>query len=214
MLENIIKNYFAAYSISSVSELEIFFKKKGINSSLVIKKISIEIMWNQLIYNKFKDKVKIDENLIKKSISNKKKQKEYLLSEILIDSENKDEFNKKVQEINEMINEKNFSQAALTFSISDTSKNGGKLGWIKENVLNKQIKKQLNNINIGEFTNPIALAGGFLILKIEDLREVENKIDVNKEIKNIIENQTNNQLNRHSNIYFNKIKKNIQINEI
>ena len=214
LLENIVKSYFAISDISSIAELELFFEQRGLKAYIVKKKIITEIMWNRLIYTKFKEKVKIDENQIKESFSNKKKQKEYLLSEILVNADDNKQFKKKLELINTTIKEKNFSQAALTYSVSETSRNGGKLGWIKENILNDKIKKQLNVTGIGDFTNPITIAGGFLILKIEDVREVENKIDLNKEIQNIIEKKTNEQLNRYSNIYFNKIKKNIQINEI
>ena len=172
-----------------------------------------DILWKQYIYNNFQQKVKIDEKKIKKNILNKKIQKEYLLSEILVGANDKNNFKKKLSLINKMIQEKNFSAAALKYSISDTSKNGGKLGWIKENVLNKKIKNQLNLTKVGETTNPIRIPGGFLILKIEDVKEREVKLDLNKEIQNIIEKQTNEQLNMFSNIYFSKLKKNIKINE-
>ena len=214
LMENIVKSYFGVTGIDSISELDLFFKQRGLNPSLIKEKITTEIMWNRLIYSKFKKKVKIDENQIKNNLSNKEKQNEYLLSEIFINADNNKQFKKKLELINKMIKEKSFSQAALTYSVSETSKNGGKLEWIKENVLNDKIKNQLEMINIGDYTDPITIAGGFLILKIEDIREIENKIDLNKEIKNIIEKKTNEQLNRYSNIYFNKIKKNIQINEI
>ncbi len=214
LLENIIKNYFANYNINSISEFELFFKEKKLKSSLVKKKITTEILWNQLIYKKYKDKVKINEKEIEANISNKKKQKEYLLSEILINADNSEKLNEKIELIKNTIKEKSFSQAALTYSMSDTSTNGGKLGWIRESVLNNKIKRELDLIDKGGFTNPILTSGGYLILKIEDLREIEIKIDLNKEIKNIIEKKTNEQLNRYSIIYYNKIKKNIQINEI
>ena len=144
---------------------------------------------------------------------NKKIQKEYLLSEILVGANDKNNFKKKLSLINKMIQEKNFSVAALKYSISDTSKNGGKLGWIKENALNKKIKNHLNLTKVGETTNPIRIPGGFLILKIEDVKDREVKLDLYKEIQNIIEKQTNEQLNMFSNIYFSKLKKNIKINE-
>ena len=87
------------------------------------------------------------------------------------------------------------------------------LGWIKENALNQKIRKQLNSIKKGEITKPITVPGGFLILKVEDIKETERKLNLNKEIKNIIENQTNEQLNMFSNIYLNKLKKNAKIEQ-
>ncbi len=214
LFENIVKNYFVDFNINSLTEFEVFFKKNNLKSSWVKDKIMTEIRWNQLIYKKFKKKVKIDENEIKKNISNKKTQKEYLLSEILINTDDNKKFKNILKSINRSIKEKGFAQAALTYSVSETSKNGGALGWIKENVLNNKIKKNLELLKIGEFTKPIIIPGGFLILKIEDFREIKTEIDFNKEIQNIIEKKTNEQLNRFSNIYFNKIKKNTKINEI
>ena len=91
--------------------------------------------------------------------------------------------------------------------MSDTSNNGGKLGWIKDGILSKQIREELTIRNIGEITNPITIPGGFLILYVENIKEIEIKIDIEKEIKNIIEKKTNSQLNQISNVYLNKIKK-------
>ena len=98
--------------------------------------------------------------------------------------------------------------------MSDTSKNGGKLGWIKENVVNEKIKNELAKINIGEYTNPVVIPGGFLILNIEDIREVKKILDIDDEIKNTINKKTNDQLNRLSNIYLKKLRKNTRINEV
>ena len=81
-------------------------------------------------------------------------------------------------------------------------------------MLNSKIKKELKNINIGEFTDPIVIQGGFLILKKDNSREIKINLDIEKETKNIIDKKTNDQLNRLSNIFLNKLKRNIQINEI
>ena len=209
----IIQNNFNNLKINNIEEFNFYFKENNLDPLSIKKKILNEIMWKQLIYNKFNEKIVINEKQIEKNISSKKIQREYLLSEILVAADEKGDLEKKFELINQIIKEKNFSIAALNYSISDTSKNGGKLGWIKENALNQIIKKQLSFNKIGEITNPIALPGGFLILKIEDIKETEKKLDLNKEIRNIIEKQKNEQLNMYSNIYFNKLKKNVKINE-
>ena len=59
---------------------------------------------------------------------------------------------------------------ALKYSISETSKIGGRLDWINENSLNKEIKDLLNSKQIKEYTKPITVPGGFLILKINDIK--------------------------------------------
>jgi peptidyl-prolyl cis-trans isomerase SurA len=98
--------------------------------------------------------------------------------------------------------------------VSNTANKGGELGWIKEISMNKKIKKLLQNIDIGNQSNPIVIPGGFLILKVEDVREIESNFNLNEEVKKIINKKTNEQLNQFSNIFFNKIQKDITINEL
>ncbi len=102
----------------------------------------------------------------------------------------------------------------MRYSIADTSKDGGKLGWIKESFLSKKIKSKIQLTKVGDFTKPIVVPGGFLIIEIQDKRQTENEINIDKEIKIIIREKTNKQLNQFSNVYFNKIRKNIQIDEL
>ena len=137
-----------------------------------------------------------------------------MLSEIVFNVNNNENLKDKYKLIQKTISDKNFSQAALIHSISDTSRNGGKIDWIKESVLNKKIRNEIKEIGIGEFSKPILVPGGFLILKIDDIKLTKASLDINKEVKKIIKQQTNEQLNRYSNIYFLKVKKNIQINEL
>ena len=214
IMEKIIVDYFSRLNITSLDQFELYFNQKNIDTTLVREKIAIEILWNQLIYRKFFESVKIDENKIKVNLNKKENQKEFLLSEIIFAVEKNEKLEDKLNKIKKTINEKNFSQAALIHSISDSSKDGGKLDWIKETVLNEKIKKELNSIEKGMFTNPILVPGGFLLLYIEDTKISKVPINKDNEIKKIINQQTNEQLNRYSNIYFKKIKKNILINEL
>ena len=115
--------------------------------------------------------------------------------------------------IKKTIIEENFSKAALLYSISDTSKNGGEIGWIKDTSINKKILSELKKTNIGNFSNPIIVPGGFLILKIGDQREIKKEINIEKELKKTIDEKQNQQLAQFSTIYFNKVKKDIFINE-
>jgi peptidyl-prolyl cis-trans isomerase SurA len=179
----------------------------------VRKKITSEVLWNQLIFNKYKDKIKINKEEIKKKIKNRK-QKEYNLREILFELEDKEKLKDKYELIKNYINSKSFSEAVLKFSISKTINNKGKIGWVKETVLNKKIIKNLNEISIGQISKPIVLPGGYLILKIDDIKEINIEYDIENEMNLIVKKKTNEQLNQYSNIYFNKIKKNIKINEL
>ena len=213
-LNDLLIDYFKSINIRTISDFEKYFILLDINPNLIKKKITLEVMWNQLIFNKFKQSVKIDRELIKKELSSNSKQKEFLLSEILFNINENEKIDKKIDLLEKEIKDKGFSQVALTYSISDTASKGGQLGWVKETIMSSKIKKIIKKIKIGNYSKPIVVPGGFLILSIEDIREVENDFDLNTEINKIIKEKTNEQLNQFSNIYFKKIKKDVAINEL
>ena len=214
ILNNLIIGYFKEFEINTITEFENFFLSKDIDPNVIKKKISIEILWNQLIYTKYNQNVKIDKQLIKNSLSNNKKQTEFLISEILFNIDENEDFNKKFLLIDNSIKEINFTQTALVYSISNTANKGGNLGWISESILSEQIYKKIKKLKIGEHTKPILVPGGFLILKLLDFKEVYKEFDIENEVKKIVKKKKNQQLNRFSNIYFNKVKKDIVINEL
>ena len=181
---------------------------------IIEKKLSNETLWNQLIYNKFFSKIKIDKEKIKKDINSiNKKSKSYFLNEIVYSAENVNDTKILFEEIKKSIVKNGFENAAAIYSVSETSKTGGSLGWVSENTINKNILKNISKVKIGDFTNPILIPGGFLILKVKDIKEIEKKIDAEKELNSRIRSMQNQQLNQYSNIYFKKIKKDILIDE-
>ena len=170
-------------------------------------------MWNQFIYQKFLQNVKIDKNKIKKDILKKKFIEEYLLLEIVFNVEKKNNLQIKLDKIKKSIEENGFEKTALNYSISDTSKNGGVLGWIKETTLSPTVRRILKKTDIKKYTKPIQIPGGFLILYLKDLKKIKVDLDIDKETKNVIKIRTNKQLDQFSTIYLNKIKKDFIINE-
>lgn len=214
ILNSLILDYFNELEIKSILNFEKYFLDKNIDPNLVRKKISLELLWNQLIYSKYNQNVKIDEELIRKNLLKNDKQKEFLISEIVFNINEDENLDKKFNLIEESIKKINFSQTALTYSISDTANKGGNLGWVTETILSKKIFDKLKDLKNREHTKPILVPGGFLILQLLDSREVVKNFNIDKEIKKIVKEKTNQQLNRFSNIYFNKISKDIIINEL
>ncbi len=212
--DQLMNNYSIRMGFDSVEKFKENIEINGLDIETVEKKIKIEIYWNQLIVKKFLKDVKIDNEKIKKDLEKNLKQKEILLSEIVFNIDKKDDLNNKFQIIKKDILSNGFSNAALIHSVSDSSSNGGKLGWIKISSLNIKIKNQIDKITVGNFSNPIVVPGGFLILKVENQRDVKKKLDLSKEIDLAVNEKTNEQLNKLSIVYFNKIKKDIEINEL
>ena len=215
-LELILKNIYSRIGMNNLNDFKEYLKINDINFEDVKKKLEIEALWNELVLIKFSSKIKIDEENLKSKIQkdNNKFLKSYLMSEISFEISNLKDLDKKFIEISDVIKDKGFDFAALKYSLSPTSNFGGKLDWIKENSLNKNIKKAIKNLEINDFTNPIVVPGGFLILQINDIKNTKIEVNVENELKKLVNFEKNNQLNQYSKIYFNKIKKNLEINEL
>ena len=213
-LENIIKTIYTNLGLINKKQFLNYLGKYNIDIKVVEQKLSNEALWNQLIFEKFKDKIKINKDKIKKEIiSLKKYSTTYNLNEILYNVKKKDEQEKIFLEIQESIKLNGFENTASLFSVSESSKTGGKIGWINEGSINKEILKRLVKLEVGEFTKPIQTPAGFLILNLVDKRKREQVFNIDEELSLRVKNLQNQQLNQFSNIYFNKIKKDIKINE-
>ena len=208
-----LTNYSKKIGFKDLNEFKKYCKKESINFSTIKKKISIEILWNRLIYEKFSKNVKVNKKNIRDEILNKELINEYLLLEIIFNIENKNNVDIIFNEIKKSIKDKGFEKTALTYSVASTSQSGGNLGWIKETALSPSIKEILKKTGIKNFTNPIQIPGGFLIFFIEDIKQTKINLNLDKEIENAIRIQTSKQLNQFSNIYLSKIKKDMKINE-
>lgn len=216
ILEELIKNMFDKLNINSRDEFINYLNKNKLTIDHVEEKIKMEVMWNRLVYLKFKSKIKINPEAIKKEILKNQKtgSKKYFLQEILFDIKKDENIQKKNYLIQDSINKQGFEKTALLYSISSTSQNNGNIGWISASSLNKNIYDKIKDLKAGEISKPITIPGGFLILKILEMKIVQEEIDVEKELSKVIKNKTNSQLNQYSLIFYNKIKKDIQIDEL
>ena len=179
------------------------------------KKIKIELKWNELIYLRYNKQVNIDRDGILQKINNLSNEfaKEYQLSEIVFKKEKNKDLNDLLKNINSSIVEIGFNNTANIYSISDSNKLGGKIGWIEENNLSETILKELKKLKEGEVSSPIKIGNNFLILKIEKIRQNNVSINKEEEFKKMVNFQTNKQLNQFSKIFFDKSKINYTINE-
>ena len=215
-LENVLKNIYQGINIQNLDDFKNYLKINNVEYQNVVEKIKTEVLWNELIYAKYSKKIKIDKKKIKEKLINERKEfsKSYSLSEIFFEIENSADLKNKFSEIKKTIDEKGFDYAALNYSTSNTYNIGGNLGWINEDSLNNNLRKIISDLKKGEFSDPIIAPGGFLILKINEIKKIKNNKNVDDELQKIIRSKQNNQLSQYSKIYYNKIKKDIQINEL
>ncbi|WP_072090187.1 peptidylprolyl isomerase [Candidatus Pelagibacter communis] len=216
-LKNIIKNLYQTAGFQKEKEFVKYLESQNLKFSSVKRKLAIEMLWNNLIFEKFNNRVVIDKvemkNNIEKEIKNLRFTRDILLSEILIRNSKDLKLDIVYSEILKSIKDVGFSTTANIFSISDTAKIGGKVGWVKETSLSKKIQQNTFNLGKGQITKPIKINENFLILSIDDTKINKQKIDKNKILSNRISYERNQQLERFSLAYFEKIKQNIQINE-
>ena len=216
-LSKLIENKYSKMGIDSLEKFEIYSKRKSLDLEFIKEKFTIELIWNDYIYKKFYDKVVIDREQIKDEIlqnPQKEKQREFLLSEISFNVTDKIDIKNKYDEIITDIEKLGFKKAALKHSNSETAADGGLIGWVKQDNLNLTIKKIVSSLKVGQVSEPIRTSSGFIILKFEDEKEYESKFSIDEKIEEIVKFKTNDQLSQFSNMHFNKIKKNILINDL
>ena len=215
ILEQILQNVYSRIGLANLDDFKEYLIKNNVDFQNVKNKLEVEALWNELILIKFSSKVKINEKNLRKQINNNSKfLKSYLLSEISFEVSNLKNLEDKFIEISDVINNQGFDFAALKYSVSPSSSLGGKLDWINESSLNKSIKFAIDNLEINDFTKPITVPGGFLILQVNDIKNTKIEIDVERELNKLKNYEKNNQLNQYSKIYFNKVKKDLEISEL
>ena len=174
--EILLKNIYSKLNLKSINEFEIYLKDYDLEISDIKTKITIDALWNELIIQKYKNQISINEAQIKKEIlkNSKVQSKEYQLSEIIFEVKSKEEIQRKYNEVVKSINEIGFENSAATYSFSESAKIGGDIGWINENSLNDGIKKNINSLQIGEITKPIILSNGYIDIKTNKYKKYKN----------------------------------------
>lgn len=217
LLNDIENNFLARKGYKNKSQFIKNLKSNNLDYEFVVQKLKIEALWNQLIFQKFRNQVKINNEYLKKKIENFIKNKdrkfEFYLYEILFDVEKVNDLDKEYNKIISTINKENFNIAANEHSISNSSKFGGEIGWVKETQLSNDIFNIVKNLNTNEISKPFRTPGGYLILMFDKKKDLEELFDKKKELENLKKYERNRQLNQYSLIYYKRLKKNSTIYE-
>ena len=219
IMENLIIDLSKKLNFRNQEELNKYLLNFNLDIDEIKEKLKIETLWNQLIYDRFIDQVSIDEkklrDYLKTEIEYSSNQLyEYHLSEILFELKTNETPELKYNLIIANIEESGFKNASNFYSISESSKFGGEIGWINKMQLSKSIIKEIEKIEVGKLTRAIQVGNNFMILRINDKRKINKKINFDEELKKLIIFEKNKQLNQLSLIYFKKIKQNIFISEL
>ena len=216
-LSLLIENIYNRLNIANENEFNKYLSNFDLSIEIISAKLAIEKAWNRLIFEKFNQFINLDELRLKKelekNLSQPQTQNRYLISEILFQSKDDKEYQEILRNIKKTIEENSFETAASIYSISDSSKNGGKIGWVNKNEISDTIYNVLNKLSIGQFTQPIKIASGFLIIYLNDIKKEEQEFNVDEELKKMIISEKNRQFNEFSIIHFKKIEQQIFINE-
>ena len=211
-----MKNLYTKLNFDSVDKFTEYIKNSSEYSLDDVKyKLKVEITWNELIYFKYSNQVNIDKKKLLKKISQfeNKSIKKYRLSEIVFKKRKNENLEKSINRIKSSIINVGFNNTANIYSISESAKFGGDIGWINENNLSEILLKDLKKITKGQNTDVIKIGNNFIILKIEEIDESKLVIDKAEELEKMIKFETNKQLNQFSRIFFDKSKINYKIDE-
>ncbi len=215
-IENVLNNLIRNLDFSNEKEFTNYLKNYDISLNDLKKKIEIENEWKNMIYSKFQSSVNIDKEKLILKINNSNKDNfifQYNLSEIIFTIENNTTYQNDLKKIEDSIKNNGFENTANLFSISDSSKVGGKIGWVAKKNLSIQINNELENLKVNEPSSPIKLGNNILLLKINETRKIPRKINKEVELDKMIFIETSKQLEKFSNIFYNKIKLNAKISE-
>ena len=215
-INGIKKNLFNFKKVKNEKEFLSLLKENKISYEKILKKVKNEGLWNELIFKKYNSLIKINEKNLRRNLiekMNNEKKFEYNLSELIFEIEINEKYEDMYKKILEYINKNSFKSAAYNFSIANSANKGGEIGWIKETLLSQNLNTKLKNLNIGDIIKPIKHPNGYLILKINDKKEMKEIKNLDKELKEVIQFEKNKQLNQFSLLFFKKLKQNSVIYE-
>ena len=215
-INSVLNNILQSLNFSNQSQLEKYLTNYNVTIDDLKKKIEIENEWKNLIYSKYSKTIKIDKDgLINKieKLSEDEFTLEYNLSEIVFSDKKDISLDEQSKKILESIEINGFENTANLYSISDSSKIGGKIGWVNKNSLSLGVNRELEKLKINSYSAPIKIGNNYLILKMNDIKEISIEIDKQKELDRMIMIETSKQLDKFSSIFYNKIKLNSTISE-
>ena len=205
---------FATNLNTDLDTLKNVFTSNELDFSIVENQVRVELSWNSLIFQLYKDRISINPDEIDEQLKlfQKKEITEYLISEILIKKavdENKLEI--EIEELKNKIKIEGFENVAKSLSISTSAIKGGDLGWLNENIISNEIKSAIINAPVGSLSKPILLPEGILIFKIRDKRKIKKNLSLEEAKEQLVNSEKLKILNMHSLSHYDKLIRTIPV---
>tara|TARA_Y100001970_G_scaffold36919_1_gene45555 strand:+ start:1221 stop:2147 length:927 start_codon:yes stop_codon:yes gene_type:complete len=187
------------------------FKNNNIDFNNLTKNFEIDLLWNTLIFELYKNKVALNmneiEDKINQEIENTKEKRRFLLYEIEI---GKTDNSANVKKVIDNIKLEGFENTAKKFSISKSSQYGGNIGWVNDNNLAKKVYQSIKDLKINEVSDPIYLDETILFIKKVSEKTFGKKIENIKD--KVVKSEKLKKLQMFSNAHYSNLKKTTQIN--
>jgi len=162
-------------------EFKEYLKENKTNISILERQLSTTIGWKQLIANKFRQQIVIQDSeveTIHKKLESNIGKEEFFIEQIFLSFENskEKEIQEKINNLYEQINSGgNFESIAKQFSDTFIGKIG-KIGWVAEVDLDQKIANEVKKLEINKHSKPLKGEAGYFIIKILNKRIIGEEI--------------------------------------
>ena len=191
--------------------LETIMKNNNLSLQNLIKRFEVDLKWNTLIFELYKNKISLNmteiEERINLELEKLESNRKFLLSEIEV-SRNGGESS--IEKIMNSIKTEGFENTAKKFSTSKSAEYGGNIGWIEEKKLSKKIYESIKNLKTDELSKPIFFENTIVIIK--KAGEEVNTKNIEEIKNNIVKIEKQKKLQMFSNSHFSNLERTTQIN--
>ena len=162
-------------------QLEKFLKENKTDIKILEKQLRANIGWRQLIAQKFRSQIIIQDTEVDTLHNNIKSgigKDEFFIEQVFISFENRkeNEVLEKINNIHDQITKGgDFSSIAKQFSDTFEGKIG-KIGWVSEDALDQKIIDSIKNLKINKLSKPLKGNDGYFIIKVSNKRIIGEEV--------------------------------------
>lgn len=151
----------------------------GIQPRTVREQIRISVGWRRLVGGRFGGRARVSSAQIDQAMRQVEEaatKRQYLVGEIYLEAAQtqggmQGAVDGAQQLIRQMIQGAPFQAVAQQFSDAPSAVRGGDAGWVVEGTVDPALQAAMDNLDVGQLSNPIVVDGGVYILYMRDKRQ-------------------------------------------